>query len=87
MFIRHVSHILDSPPHPLITLEWSPGHSGVTGNEEADRIANPSVLHTTIACIKQRANQSINEAWQRQVRGLVKTKGTKLLEVYPVSRI
>jgi len=57
------------------------------GNEEADRIANSSVLHTTVAYIKQRASQSINEARQRRVRGLVRADGTKLLEVYPVSHI
>jgi ribonuclease HI len=92
IFIRHISHVLSTYPSPLITLEWSPGHSGVTGNEEADKVAkagitNPSILHTTVAYIKQRANQSINEAWQKRTRGLAKTEGTKFLEVYPVTRI
>jgi ribonuclease HI len=92
IFIQHISHILKPDPHPLVTLKWTPGHTGVLGNEEADkaakaRVAKPSILHTTVSYIKQRANESINKTWQKGVRRLVKTEGTKFLEVFPVTRV
>jgi ribonuclease HI len=92
IFIRHISQILEANPPPLVTLEWTPGHAGVLGNEEADKaakagVAKPSILYTTISYIKQRANESINKAWRKKVKGLVKTEGTKFLEVFPVTRI
>lgn len=39
LFILHTSHILGSPSRLFISLEWAPGHAGVMGNKETDRIA------------------------------------------------
>jgi hypothetical protein len=61
------------------------------GNEEADHIATvgtaePS-LHTTLVYIEQRVNLTISRLWRRRMKGLPKTDGTKLLEVFLVSRV
>ena len=41
-----------------ITLHWSPGHSGILGNEEADRMAN---LASSYSYINQRIYNPLDE--------------------------
>ena len=91
IFLRHVSSILSSPSSPHVSLHWSPGHAGVVGNEAADQVAKLAIRgralnQMTVSSIKHRANENITTRWKRWVRGLVKTEGTRFLDLYPISR-
>ena len=91
LFVRRVSQILSDFPHIQISLEWSPGHAGVIGNEKADSAAKagtrrPPVLYPTIAYFKAKANSSINRQWRKTVKSRTPSSGTEFLNHFPITR-
>lgn len=40
---EHINHIANLGPHVQIALRWCPGHQGVKGNEEAERLSTTAV--------------------------------------------
>ena len=91
LFVRRISQILSDFPQVQISLEWSPGHSGVVGNERADSAAKagiqrPSILYPTIAYLKERANASTNRRWRETVKSRIPSSGTEFLDHFPITR-
>ena len=73
IFITNVFAALNDHPELTITLDWCPGHAGVRGNEDADRIAKSALAtrgafkHHTIAFQKTRSAKRITKDWLHTV--------------------
>ena len=73
IFISNILATLDSHPGLTITIDWCPGHAGVRGNEDADRIAKSALgskgvfKHPTIAYQKTRSAKRLTKAWIKTV--------------------
>lgn len=69
-WIQEIQKVLDDNEN--ITLMWVPGHSGIAGNEEADRCANTgrdsARLTDTVPSddLKSWLREKINNAWRRK---------------------
>jgi ribonuclease HI len=73
LFRSCVIKILRDFPDAAISLQWSPGHSGVIGNEKADRAAKrgtsqPPVAGCTYAHLKSRSKVKCQDEWREEWR-------------------
>jgi len=84
--------MLQRHPSLRIKASWSPGHSGVIGNEQADNLAKKgtrpgSLIHgSTYSHQKHRARMRVQRFWRKEwARNTPKTGGFALADVIPPS--
>ena len=87
-FIRNITFIIDIFPSVRIHLGWSPGHSGVTGNESADYYARkgvtlPSPNHSSQAHLKAKLKSSVRKDMKARVKADPNSRGTAFINYYP----
>lgn len=73
IFISNILATLETNPELTITIDWCPGHAGVRGNEDADRIAKSALArkgifkHPTVAYQKTRSAKRLTKDWIKTV--------------------
>ncbi|KAF7426632.1 hypothetical protein PC9H_009001 [Pleurotus ostreatus] len=83
--------IYDTSPHPSQdAVSWSPGHSGIRGNERADTLAKAAAaqrpfIGSTIAWAKANAKAKALEQWVKQWKESAKTSPSALSLTHPPS--
>jgi ribonuclease HI len=72
LFRKAVDDLLESHPNLHITIQWFPGHKGLTGNERADKLAHEATIiestplfNRTLSYSKSRVTRTCKRAWDR----------------------
>lgn len=92
LFRKNTLHMLALHPTLRIWVSWSPGHSGVIGNEPADSLAKtgttrPSLTRdSTQSHLKHRARMRAQLLWRRQWKEVAPLPGSfEMADVVPPS--
>ena len=92
LFRKNVIGMLKRHPSLVIRAKWSPGHSGVIGNEEADTLAKqgtklkPLTRNSTYSHLIHRARMRAQLLWRRQwAENTPKTGSFALADTVPPS--
>ena len=70
LFLHHISSITSLSPQVQVTVDWSPGHAGVLGNEKVDQLAKaavslPPTIGPTFSYLRHRSKRHIKVTWKR----------------------
>lgn len=90
IFRRSIDKLLSDRQDVTIDVLWSPGHSGIRGNERADQLAKQaatqrSFIGTTVAWAKARTKATALEHWVQEWKELPKNSPSSLSLTRPPS--
>ncbi|KAL4260851.1 hypothetical protein AB1N83_009625 [Pleurotus pulmonarius] len=85
-----IDKLLSDRQDIIIGVSWSPGHSGIRGNERADQLAKRaatqrSFIGTTVAWAKARTKATALEHWVQEWKELPKNSPSSLSLTRPPS--
>ncbi|KAG5223534.1 reverse transcriptase from mobile element jockey protein [Salix suchowensis] len=90
VFRENIDWLLSSYHNLSVNVSWSPGHSGIRGNERADTLAKTaagqrSFIGSTIAWAKADTKAAALEQWVKQWKESAKTSPSALSLTHPPS--
>ncbi|KAL4256815.1 hypothetical protein AB1N83_011417 [Pleurotus pulmonarius] len=90
IFRKNIDELLSTRRDIAINVAWSPGHSGIRGNERADQLAKQAAaqmpfIGTTISWAKAHAKAVAIERWIREWKELPKNSASSLSLTRPPS--
>ncbi|KAG9225338.1 hypothetical protein CCMSSC00406_0006275 [Pleurotus cornucopiae] len=90
IFRKHVNTLLTTHPQLTISINWSPGHAGIKGNERADSLAKsattlPSVISSSLSWAKANSKIQAIARWTNDWKANRKRNQAALATTRPPS--